>query len=314
MIWLLLVLCLFLSFMLSGMECALFTVSRVRARHAAGEGDKSARRLNALLEHRNDLLHTIAAINHFVTLIAFAIAAFFLLRWLGAWGWVVAVLLALPVFIIGLELVPKILFQRYPFRLLCRLAAPLTVLHTLTKPWLWLVNLFRQKSTDTSSPDDVTDDIHSLVKTFQKLGVLPENIAGLVGQLAKFQKLEASDLIIPLSRLTALPPDMPLASVMQLNHEVQLPWRAVMGSDGALLGWLDVTSLPAKPMADKLVRQFMRPLSQLQLHDPALRCLQMIRKRGEPVAEVQDDKKQVVGVITQQALINAMLGEFLVKQ
>lgn len=314
MIWLLLALCLFLSFMLSGMESALFTVSRVRARHAASEGDKNARRLNALLEHRNNLLHTITAINHFVTLIAFALATFFLLRWLGAWGWAVSVLLALPVFIIGLELVPKILFQRYPFRLLCRLATPLTVLHTLTKPWLWFVNQFRQKSTDTASPDDTTDDIHSLVKTLRKLGVLTESIASLVEQLAKFQKLQASDLMIPLSRLTALPPDMPLASVMQLNHKMQHPWRAVMGSDGALLGWLDVTSLPAKPMADKLVRQFMRPLSQIHLHDPALRCLQMIRKRGEPVAEVRDEMKQVVGLISQPTLINAMLGEVLVKQ
>ncbi|MEY4482735.1 MAG: hypothetical protein RL693_187, partial [Verrucomicrobiota bacterium] len=100
MIWLLFGFCLFLSFMLSGMECALFTVSRVRARHAAGEGDKSARRLDALLEHRNHLLHTITAINHFATLLAFGIATFYLLQWIGPWAWPVALLLGLPVFII----------------------------------------------------------------------------------------------------------------------------------------------------------------------------------------------------------------------
>lgn len=309
MIWLLFTFCLFLSFMLSGMECALFTVSRVRARHAAGEGDKSARRLDALLEHRNHLLHAITAINHFATLIAFAIATFFILRWIGPWGWLVALLLALPVFLIILELVPKILFQRYPFRLLCRLATPLTVLHFTTKPWLWVINRFKHQPIGNSAADEATDDIHSLVKTMQKLEVLPESISRHIEALANFQKLQTPVLMIPLSRLTALPPDMPLASVLQLNKELQHPWRAVMGTDGALLGWLDLTALPAKPMADKLVRQFMRPLSQLQVSDSPLRCLQALRKRGEPIAEVRDDKKEVVGVIAQQVLINALLGE-----
>lgn len=308
MIWLLFAFCLFLSFLLSGMECALFTVSRVRARHAAGEGDKSAQRLDALLEHRNHLLHTITAINHFATLLAFGIATFYLLRWIGPWGWPVALLLGLPVFLIILELVPKILFQRYPFRLLCRLATPLTVLHFLTKPWLWIINRFKNKSAGNDSADEVTDDIHSLVKTMQKLEVLPESTSTLIEQLAKFQKLQTPGLMIPLSRLTALPPDMPLASVLQLNKELQHSWRAVMGTDGALLGWLDLTALPARPMADKLVRQFMRPLGQVQLLDSPLRCLQTLRKRGEPVAEVRDEKKQVVGVIAQQALISALLG------
>ncbi len=309
MIWLLFAFCIFLSFMLSGMECALFTVSRVRARHAAGEGDKSARRLDALLEHRNHLLHTITAINHFATLIAFAIATFFILRWIGPWGWLVALLLTLPVFIIILELVPKILFQRYPFRLLCRLATPLTILHFMTKPWLWIIDRFKQKKAGSDEGDEMTDDIHTLVKTMQKLEVLPESISRQIEALAHFQKLQTPALMIPLSRLTALPPDMPLVSVLQLNKELQHPWRAVMGTDGALLGWLDLTALPAKPMADKLARQFMRPLSQVQASDTPLRCLQALRKRGEPVAEVRNDKKQAVGVIDQQVLINALLGE-----
>jgi CBS domain containing-hemolysin-like protein len=47
----------------------------------------------------------------------------------------------------------------------------------------------------------------------------------------------------------------------------------------------------------------------VQVLDSPLRCLQALRKRGEPVAEVRDEKKQAVGVIAQQALISALLGE-----
>ena len=70
----------------------------------------------------------------------------------------------------------------------------------------------------------------------QKLEVLPESISRHIEALALFQKLNTPALMIPLSRLTALPPDMPLVSVLQLNKELQHPWRAVMG---ALPSYLD---------------------------------------------------------------------------
>jgi CBS-domain-containing membrane protein len=96
---------------------------------------------------------------------------------------------------------------------------------------------------------------------------------------------------------------MPLTSAVALNAQPQHPWRAVLAPDGRLLGWLDMLALPAKPSADKLVRQFMRPLLQIRATDRALRCLQSLRKRAEPVAAVLDAKGDAVGVLTQQDLV-----------
>lgn len=44
-----------------------------------------------------------------------------LIQSLGAWGYATGFLIALPVFLIGLEVVPKTLFRRYPFRMLLHL-------------------------------------------------------------------------------------------------------------------------------------------------------------------------------------------------
>lgn len=307
MIWLALLFSLSAAFLLSGISTALLNVSRVRARHAAEEGDSSAARLAALLEHRNELHPVVAALTQAFSTVAFVCLGILPVEWLGAWGWAAAVLLALPVFLVGLEFVPKALFLRYPFRLLRRLATPLTILHVMAKPWLWLMKLTGQRASGDSSSNGDIHGLQVLAQTVATLGVLPQPICALVQRSATFQTLHAAGIMIPLTEITALPHDMPLASAVTLNGRPMHPWRAVLGPDGTLQGWLDMTALPTKPSMDKLVRQFMRPILPLRGTDPALRCLQALRKRGEPVAAVLDAKGDALGVVTQQALIAELL-------
>jgi Mg2+/Co2+ transporter CorB len=74
MTWLLLILCLALSFMLSGLESAVMAVSRVRVRHAASAGDRRARGLLPLLEDRDALIGCITVANHLTNLAAFLLS------------------------------------------------------------------------------------------------------------------------------------------------------------------------------------------------------------------------------------------------
>jgi CBS domain containing-hemolysin-like protein len=303
LIWLILAVCLCFAFLFSGIGSALLNVSRVRARHAAEEGDHSAVRLAQLLEHRNELHHAVTVLHHLFALAAFACCVMALVGRFGNWGWFAAVALALPLFLLGLELVPKLLFRRYPFRLLRRLAGPLEFLRMLARPWIWLAQFVSRRSNGGSANHDDSLGVQALADTVTTLGVLPPSICALVLRAAAFQKLRAKNLAMPLADLIALPPDMPLTSAIALNAQPQHPWRAVLGPEGHLLGWLDMTGLPARPSSDKLVRQFMRPLLQVRAEDGAMRCLQSLRKRSEPVAAVLDEGRDAVGVLIQQDLI-----------
>ena len=304
MIWLLLPACLLLAFLLSGIESALLHVSRVRVRHAAEEGDPLAARMVPLLEHRTDLLHAAMALNHVVALAAFIACTLGMVRWLGQWGWAVALLAVLPAFLVMLKFVPKHLFRRYPFRMLRRLGPLLLLLHFLAKPWHWLA---RATSAAEVADGPATSGLQSLADTVTQLGVLPPQVCAMLQQLAKFQTRHAGDIMLPLAQVTALPPELPLTGAQAINDRARHPWRAVLGPDGALFGWLDMAALPENPPPDRHVRQFMRPLLQFSTGDTALRCLQALRKRNEPVASVVDPWGETVGVITQQGLLRALL-------
>ncbi|HYF36529.1 MAG TPA: DUF21 domain-containing protein, partial [Prosthecobacter sp.] len=105
-----------LSFALSGLESAVIAVSRVRVRHAAGAGDRRAAQLLPLVEDREALLGAITVANHITNLTAFFIIAWKCVHVSGPWGYLTAFVVALPVFLIVLEVLPKKLFRRYPFR------------------------------------------------------------------------------------------------------------------------------------------------------------------------------------------------------
>jgi putative hemolysin len=301
-----LILCLALAFILAGIESALLEVSRVRVRHAAEAGDAAAARLTKLLEDRRPLLHAASCLHHVAMLTGYVLLQFLLLGWLGSWGWLVGIFIVLPLLLLIVELLPRQIFKRSPFRLLRLCNWLLGVLQVLAKPWGPLLkNNTIEPLTEVSSVTEPSG-VPSLAKTIGDLNLLPPNACLLLHKVSNFSQSTARSCMTSLKNLSALPPDMPLANALVLTRELKHPWRAVLQDQGALLGWLDALSLPAKPAPDRLVRQFLRPMGQVKAHESALRCLQVMRKRNEPLLAVQDDQGLVIGVLTQEALMKAL--------
>jgi putative hemolysin len=111
-----LVLCLFVSFLLSGMEAGVFALNRLRVRRLARAGRPSAKFLNQSLENPEKFLWTILVGN---TLANFLILGFVLAK-LHAWfadnDVLVIILFAVAVFIFYtlFDLLPKMLLRTMP--------------------------------------------------------------------------------------------------------------------------------------------------------------------------------------------------------
>ncbi|WP_075087164.1 CNNM domain-containing protein [Verrucomicrobium spinosum] len=233
-----------LAFILSGVESALLTISRVRVRHSAEAGDKSAARLLVLLEHRVELLHTVTALNHCFTLLAYLLSVRELVRHLDGWGWLAAVVVLTPLFLVLLELLPKQLFYRYPLGVLRLLTKPLKLLLTIARPWLSLGNLFQSRVLNDVPEEGDQRSMASLAKTVESLCVLRPLVGSMLHKAGRLQEVCAQDAMMPLKQVTALFPEMAVTSALVLCREQNHSWRPVMGTNGALLGWLDVAALP----------------------------------------------------------------------
>jgi putative hemolysin len=135
------VFCLFLSFVLSGMESGLLSLSPIRIRRLMNDGNKNARVLFEYLENYERFLWTIIVGNSI---------ALFVIMALGSWrilnstdGWLMKIfgywfpLLGI-VYFLG-DLLPKILFHKYPNRLTLAMTRPFQIVDFFLKPIVWLV-------------------------------------------------------------------------------------------------------------------------------------------------------------------------------
>src|SRR5471032_2076192 len=114
--WLVLILCLLLSFLLSGMEAGVFALNRLRVRRQAHAGRPSAKLLNGFLEKPEKFLWTILVGN---TLANFVILGFTLAKiheWFLGERMVIIAVFAGTVFLFYtfFDLLPKMLFRLHP--------------------------------------------------------------------------------------------------------------------------------------------------------------------------------------------------------
>jgi CBS domain containing-hemolysin-like protein len=310
MTWILLLLCLALSFMLSGLESAVMAVSRVRVRHAASAGDRRARGLLPLLEDRDALIGCITVANHLTNLVAFLLVAFPVIHHASLWGYVLAFALALPVFLIGLEVMPKKLFRSYPFRSLCSVA-PLLHLVGLARP-LFRVVAGKQRADLSEAPSEARqtrgrDDLKALAHQLSAQHQLSVNATQLIERVLDYKKLRTADLMQPLTRSIALAAEIPLSTALIVAREQNCTLLPVLGDNGSFIGLLDTSDLPATLPPDRLVRHHMRTLDAMPASLPALHALQRLRKSGRRLAIVVDDRQQPLGLITEEQLLAPLM-------
>lgn len=307
MLVLLLIATLLLSFLLSGMESAVLSVSRVRVRHAAEEDERAARLL-PLLNDREGLLGSVTVGNHIMNVTAFGLILWQLVKTLGDVGYLVGFLLALPIFIVGLEVLPKTLFRRYPYRALRRLV-----------PLLQMAAFFRRpfKAASKALPDTLHDDatqetgsredLRRLLGTMAADKLLPTSAAHLMQRVLSYRRHTAATVMVPLRDIVAVSPDTPAHMAAEMARQNGFSSLPVLAEDGGYAGVFHAIALPAALPTDRLVRQYMRPMEEVDGHQSALAVLQRLRRRGVSLALVLDAQKAPAGLVTEEDLIRPLM-------
>src|SRR6266545_4427137 len=130
--------CWIISFFFNGIESGLLSIDPVRLRQNVKRRVPAALRLNRLLKHPERLLATVLLVTNAADIVALLLLTSQLFRWYGYAGFLFALVIALPVYLFVLSVLPKSLFRRFPFRALVRLAGVLEFTSILFSPLLEL--------------------------------------------------------------------------------------------------------------------------------------------------------------------------------
>lgn len=307
---LLLAVSLVLSFLLSGLETAVLSVSRVRVRHAAEEKDRRAAKLLKLLDDRDGLLGALTIANHLANVVAFGLICLQLVKLFGDRGYVFGFIVALPIFIIGLEVLPKNLCRRYPFRSLIRFL-PLIQIAGFFR------GLFRPIRTLPAIAVDERDPMKSGREDFSRLlgemsdqKLLPASAVDLIQRVLQSRPVTASTVMVPMERVISISAEASAELARSLAHQHQISSLVVSDpANGNMIGVIDTTTLPHKLPADRTVRHFTRPIDHVEATAPALSILQRLRRRGHHLALVTAtrDNTTPLGLVTEDDIVASLL-------
>src|SRR2546430_13319689 len=130
--------CWTVSFFFNGIESGLLSIDPVRLRQNVKRRVPAALQLNRLLKRPERLLATVLLVTNAADIVALLLLTSQLYRWYGYAGFLFALVVALPVYLFVLSVLPKSLFRRFPFRALARLGGVLEFTSILFSPFLEL--------------------------------------------------------------------------------------------------------------------------------------------------------------------------------
>jgi len=126
--------CWIVSFFFNGVESGLLSIDPVRLRQNVKRRVPAALRLNRLLKHRERLLATVLFFTNAADIVGLLLLTRQFVRAFGYIGFLFALLIAFPVYLFLLSVLPKSIFRRFPFRALAQLAGVLELVSIALLP------------------------------------------------------------------------------------------------------------------------------------------------------------------------------------
>lgn len=329
MTWIVVTLGLLLSFVLSGIETAWLAVSRVRLRHHAKEAPRWSRAgalADLYFRDRDRFLNAVLIANGAASIAVFAAITRRLVdpAVFGTAGYGITFAVTLPVYLFLGEFLPKSISKRFPFRFLVSswpvVAAvrwtvlPLVRIASRMLRWLRLAD-------DRPGPRDGggterhaalledREEFKTLAGIIERDGNLGSDERRMIANIVDFHDVRASDVMIPIGRVTAVPVDMPVASLLALARETGLDQFPVLSRTGDLIGLVDVLEILRSRRSEREGRafRFLRKLVRVSPDDLALDIVRRLRRTGIQLAGVYDPSGRPLGIASSEDLVARMI-------
>ncbi|MFN5702845.1 MAG: hemolysin family protein [Gammaproteobacteria bacterium] len=228
---------------------------------------------------------------------------------------IVAVIVTFVTIVIG-ELVPKRIALLAPERIATAVAMPMNVISTLAAPFVWLLSrstrlLIQILGLDKSNTDKVTDEeIRHLVAESHEQGNLDADERNMLNRVLRLGDRTAESLMTPRTLLIWLDADANFVENQDVLRSNPFSRYPVFDKDDSnVLGVLESKSLVGRECRNNAeLLKSVHPALFVSESTNALRLLEIFREEQQTLALVVDEYGDILGMVTVNDLIGAVLG------
>ena len=299
--------CWAVSFLFNGIEAGLTSIDPVRLRHHVKLNRPAAVRLDRLLKTQGRLLVTVLLVTNLADIVALLLLTRFFVSRFGLFGFVVAIIVALPIYLFVLSVLPKSLFRRFPFRALSRLARLLEIsmmaLWPVLKIGAALGGLFLPAKKKRARLFAAREELKQITTQSEREGSLTATERAMIHNVVDFQNISARDVMIPLAKVPKLKADSSIADVFNVSKSSGVDRLAVIGENGDALGLVNVLDILLDKEQPHTLSRYLRRMVTVQENEPATRAIRRLRAARLGLAAVVDQKRNLIGMVTSEDLI-----------
>lgn len=199
-----------LSAFFSSSETGMLSINKYRLKHLVKNKNRSAIKVNSLLERPDRLIGVILIGNNFVNILASAIATIIAVRLWGDAGVAIATAALTMVVLIFAEVTPKTLAAIHPEKIAFPASWILAILLKALYPLVWLVNglsngLLRLIGVNASQKNHDTLDSEELRTVVNEAsGLIPAAHQEMLISILDLEKVSVEDIMIPRNEVVGI--------------------------------------------------------------------------------------------------------------
>lgn len=208
-------------------ESSILGMNKLRLRLLRKKKDKRALRIGKMLDRRDRLINSLLVSNDIVNIFVSAIITAIALEKFGEGGVGIATLAATVILLIFGEITPKNISTRCPDKIAYALSGFIKLVTIITRPIVIVVTaishgvlrLFGIK-TKNKKISYTEDEIKTFFDMSSEIGIIEEDENRMMNQVFKFSDLEAQDIMVPRTKIKALPVTATYRDVIELSQRL----------------------------------------------------------------------------------------------
>ncbi len=311
---------LILTALASATETALTSVSRIKLRNLAAEGDKKAIEIERLLSQPNTFLSTILVVNSVAVIVASSMATVLALRISATFGELISSIVISLVVLIFCEITPKTAALQNPMRVARAMVKPVRGTAWLLRPVVWalgtittfLVRLMGGQ-VKRRGPFVTEEELRLLVTVGEEEGVLEEEETEMIHSIFEFADTTVREVMIPRIDMVTLESDATVDEAVDLALQggfSRIPvYEETIDNIIGVLYTKDMLKQLREGHNALAIRDLVRPAYFVPETKKLDDLLREIRQKRVHMVIVVDEYGSVAGLVTIEDLVEEIVGD-----
>lgn len=316
----LLVILVILSGFFSSAETAFTAANRLKLRHMAEEGSKSAKRALRLIENPSKLISALLIGNNIVNIFASSLATLVAIDLYGISATGIATSILTIVIIIFGEITPKSFATQHAEKVSMMFSKPVGILMTLLTPFViifysiasWIIKLFGGDISQ-SHPLVTEEELKTMVDVGSEEGVFEQEEKEMLHNIFDFGDLQVRDIMVQRVDITALDVDATYEEVLEIVKDEQFSRFPVYREDiDDIIGILNVKDLLFLTEVEKRgfkLEDYIREPYFAYEFKRITDLFKELKKTRTHISIILDEYGGTVGIVTIEDLLEEIVGE-----